>query len=96
LPGLVGDLPRDLVVRRAIPATTLTRISARLCAGSGLEQRLLRGVDRAPGLRGAALRDAPTTSPEYGERTSIQSPVSIQSPATKSFRSATVVATAQV
>jgi hypothetical protein len=37
-----------------------------------------------------------TTSPEYGERTSIQSPVSIQSPATKSFRSATVVATAQV
>ena len=35
LAGLSGDLGGDLVVPRAIPATTLTRISARLWAGSG-------------------------------------------------------------
>ena len=43
-----------------------------------------------------AFATRPTTSPEYGERTSSHSPVSIHSPSTSSFRSATVVATPQV
>ena len=53
-------------------------------------------VDRALGLLGAALGDPAATSPEKGERTSSQSPVSIHSPPTSSFRSATVVATPKV
>ena len=48
-----------------------------------------RRVSAAP-----AFATRPTTSPEYGERTSSQSPVSTQSPPTKSFRSVVTVATA--
>ena len=84
LPGLVGDLPRDLVVPlgRGAPAT-LTRISARLWAGSGSRiarsaASIARRVSSAP-----AFATRPTTSPEYGERTSSQSPVSIHSPSTR-------------
>jgi hypothetical protein len=46
---------------------------------------------RAPRVWSAPpLATRPTTSPEYGERTSIHSPVSTHSPATNSFRSVAV------
>ena len=82
--------------RRPSRPATLTRISARLCAGSGSRiarsaASIARFVSAAP-----AFATRPTTSPEYGERTSSHSPVSIHSPPTSSFRSATVVATPQV
>ena len=82
--------------RRPSCPATLTRISARLCAGSGSRiacsaASIARLVSAAP-----PLATRPTTSPEYGERTSSQSPVSIHSPPTSSFRSATVVATPPV
>ena len=68
--------------RRPSAAATRTRISARLCAGSG--SRIARSaassacrVSAAP-----AFATRPTTSPEYGERTSTHSPVSTHSPPT--------------
>ena len=42
--------------RRASPATTFTRISARLWAG--ITRRAFGGIDRAPRFRGASLGDA--------------------------------------
>ena len=73
--------------RRPRRPATLTRISARLCAGSGSRiarsaASIARRVSAAP-----AFATRPTTSPEYGERTSIHSPVSIHSPSMRSFRS---------
>src|SRR5262249_1444622 len=75
-------------------AATGSRIAARSCAGSGLAIALsaassARRVSSAP-----ARGTRPTTSPEYGERTSIQSPVSIQSPPTRSRFSIVVTAIA--
>ena len=81
--------------RPSCPATR-TRISARLCAGSGSRSAAsaastARLVSAAP-----AFATRPTSSPEYGERTSTQSPVSTHSPAISSRRSIAVVAMRRV
>ena len=79
--------------RLAIPAVILTRISARLCAASGVRiassaASMARRASSAP-----AFGTRPTTSPSYGDRTSIHSPVSIQSPPTSRRFSVAVAAT---
>jgi hypothetical protein len=79
--------------RRAIPATVLTRISARLCAGSGSAMARSAASIAAFVSFAPAFATRPTTSPEYGERTSTQSPVSTHSPPIRSFRSVAVAAT---
>ena len=66
--------------RRPSAAATRTRISARLCAGSGAciafsAASTAWHVSAAP-----ARATRPTTSPEYGDRTSTHSPVSTHSP----------------
>src|SRR5256886_4890236 len=78
--------------RRPRWPATRTRISARLCAGSGSRiassaASIARRVSSAP-----AFATRPTVSPEYGEATSIQSPVSIHSPPISSLRSRAVTA----
>src|SRR4051794_14688172 len=82
--------------RRPIRPATLTRISARLCAGSGSASTRsaassARRVSPAP-----PLATRPTTSPEYGERTSSHSPVSTHSPSIRRPRSVAVAAMRQV
>ena len=82
--------------RLPISPATLTRISARLWAGSGSANARAaassaRRVSAAPPLATRA-----TTSPEYGERTSIHSPVSTHSPSIRSTRCVAVAATQQV
>ena len=97
LAGLVGDLPRDLVVAPAERGGdahedlgALVR-RQRLPHAQPLLRRVARLVSAAP-----AFATRPTTSPEKGERTSIHSPVSTHSPAISSFRSVAVVAMVEV
>src|SRR6266545_2370591 len=71
---------------------TLTRISARLWAGRGSAIALSAASIAARVSSAPALVTRPTTSPEYGERTSSQSPVSTHSPPISSFRSVAVAA----
>ena len=75
-------------------AATRSRIAARSCAGSGsaIARSAASTARRASSAPAFATR--PTTSPEYGERTSIHSPVSTHSPARRRRRSIAVVATA--
>ena len=81
LARLRRDRLRDLLVRaRSSEPATRSRISARLCAGSGSAiacsaASTARRVSSAP-----PFATRPTTRAEYGERTSIQSPVSTHSP----------------
>src|SRR5207248_10117308 len=63
--------------RRPIRPAVLTRISARLCAGSG-DSSAFAAASTARRASSAPLRGAvPTTSPEYGERTSTASVVTM-------------------
>src|SRR6266508_3531273 len=71
---------------------TLTRISARLWAGKGSAIAFSAASIAALASSAPAFATRPTTSPEYGERTSSQSPVSTHSPPIRSFRSVAVVA----
>ena len=78
--------------RRPRKPATRTRISARLCAGRGSRMAasaasIARRASAAP-----AFATRPTRSPEYGERTSTQSPVSTHSPPISSFFSDAVTA----
>src|SRR3954454_23769821 len=66
--------------RRARPAVILTRISARLCAGSGSRIAPSAASTARRASSAPAFGTRPTTSPENGERTSIHSSVSIPSP----------------
>ena len=70
-----------------------SRIAARRCAGSGSASAAAaassaRRVSAAP-----PRATRPTTSPEYGEATSIHAPVDTRSPPIRSSRSGTSVAT---
>ena len=81
---------------RRAAARVVSRMRARSCAGSGLASApaaasSARWVSAAPPL---AIR--PTTSPENGERTSVQSPVSTRSPSISSAWSVDVVAMVQL
>src|SRR5512133_3846172 len=79
--------------RRPRAIATRTRISARLCEGSGSHIAAAAASIASVVSAAPAFGTRPTTSPEYGERTSIHSPVSIHSPPTSSFFSAVVTAT---
>ena len=77
--------PRSRAVR--------SRILARSCAGSG--SRIARSAASRARRASTAppFATRPTTSPEKGERTSVQAPVSTRSPPIRSCRSVSVVAT---
>ena len=79
--------------RSSSSCATRSRMRARSCAASGLAiarsaASSARRVSSAP-----PFATLPTTSPEYGERTSVHSPVSTRSPPISSGRSIAVVAT---
>src|SRR5579862_620853 len=59
--------------RRPINPATLTRISARLCAGSGSASAAAAASTARRASSAPLFGACPTTSPEYGERTSITS-----------------------
>ena len=56
--------------RRPMSPATFTRISARLCAGSGLSSARAAASTAARASAAPLRGTRPTTSPEYGERTS--------------------------
>jgi len=82
--------------RRPMRPATRTRISARLCDGSGRSRARAAASTARRASAAPPLATLPTTSPEYGERTSSQSPVSIHSPSISSFRSVAVAAILQL
>ena len=79
--------------RSASRRATVSRIRARSWAGSGscIARAAASTARRASSVPPLAIR--PTTSPEYGERTSVHSPVSTRSPPISSAWSVTAVAT---
>ena len=93
LPASVAIVWATSSWRRPSWPATRTRISARLCAGSGsrIADSAASTARRASAAPAFATR--PMLSPEYGERTSTHSPVSTHSPAINSFFSEAVVAT---
>src|SRR3954453_6723075 len=66
--------------RRPSAPATLTRISARLCAGIGSRIAASAASSAWRVSRAPAFATRPTTPPENGERTSSHSPVSTHSP----------------
>src|SRR5712691_6771475 len=82
--------------RRPIRPATLTRISARLCAGSGSASARSAASSACRVSLAPPFATRPTTSPEYGERMSSHSPVSTHSPSISSARSVAVAAMRQV
>src|SRR5262249_17801720 len=66
--------------RLPISPATLTRISARLCAGSGSASARSAASSALRVSAAPPFATRPTTSPEYGDLTSTQSPVSTSSP----------------
>ncbi len=94
----LSGLPASAVICRATSSARLprapatrTRISARLCAGSGSRMARSAASTAARASAAPAFATRATSVPSYGEATSTQSPVSIHSPSRSSFRSADVV-----
>ena len=92
LAGLGRDRLRDLLVAAAEVAGDADEDLGALVRRQRLAHGRLGGVDRPPCLGAPAFATRPTSSPEYGERTSTQSPVSTHSPPIRSFFSDAVVA----
>ena len=80
--------------RRPSAPATRTRISARLCAGSGSRIARSAASTAARASAAPAFATRATGEPSYGEATSTQSPVSTHSPSTRSIRSGAVAAIA--